>query len=43
MNLLIYENEIVSTIKIHSVFNNLPDTRMERKINDYTFYDSRKE
>jgi hypothetical protein len=31
MNLLIDKHGIVSTIKVHSVFNNLLDTRMERK------------
>jgi hypothetical protein len=31
MNLLIYKNGIVSTIKVHSVFNNFLDARMERK------------
>jgi hypothetical protein len=31
MDLLINENGVVSTIKMHSVFNYLPNTRMKRK------------
>jgi hypothetical protein len=31
MDLLINENGIVSTIKKHSVFNDLPNTWMERE------------
>jgi hypothetical protein len=31
MDLLINENGVVSTIKMHSVFNYLPNTRMKRE------------
>jgi hypothetical protein len=31
MYLLIYKYRIISAVKMHSIFNNLPDTRMEGK------------